>query len=310
MRFFSTTVFSLFVALAASSAIAAEASAPAPADPAAESDWMDRDWMDQGKLLATGGVSTVEGAGGGGIATWSLITGYGTRDSLGGNAHYTFVTTDDYQLHTAGVALGLFDRVELSYAKQWFDTQDVGAALGLGEGWTIHQDIFGVKVKLIGDAVYDQDSFLPQISIGAQYKKNDRSAVLAAIGARDDDGIDYYLAATKVLLDQSLLLDGTLRLTKANQLGLLGFGGDLNNDYELQFEGSAAYLFSRNFAAGVELRTKPDNLGFADEDDWYDIFVAWFPTKNISVTAAYTDLGNITIEDDQDGAYISLQAGF
>lgn len=297
-------------AITAVSAVAAEAPAPAPTAPPAESDWTDRDWMDQGKLLATGGVSTVEGAGGGGIATWSLITGYGTRDSLGGNAHYTFVATDDYQLHTAGVALGLFDRIELSYAKQWFDTQGVGAALGLGEGWTIHQDIFGVKVKLIGDAVYDQDSVLPQISVGAQYKKNDRSAVLAAIGARDDDGIDYYLAATKVLLDQSLLLNGTLRLTKANQLGLLGFGGDLNDDYELEFEGSAAYLFSRNFAAGVEIRTKPDNLGFADEDDWYDIFVAWFPTKNISITAAYTDLGNITIADDQDGAYISVQAGF
>ena len=31
--------------------------------------------FDSGKLLATSGVSNVEGAGGGGIATWALITG-------------------------------------------------------------------------------------------------------------------------------------------------------------------------------------------------------------------------------------------
>ena len=37
------------------------------------------DLFDGGKLLATGGVSQVEGAGGGGLANWALITGYGTR---------------------------------------------------------------------------------------------------------------------------------------------------------------------------------------------------------------------------------------
>ena len=47
-------------------------------------------------------------------------------------------------------------------------------ALGLGEGFKFDQDIFGAKVKLIGDAVYDQDSWLPQIAAGAQYKHNDR----------------------------------------------------------------------------------------------------------------------------------------
>ena len=76
--------------------------------------------------------SQVEGAGGGGLATWALITGYGTRDGIGANVHYTAVPLPDYSLQTTGVAVGLFDRLELSYAWQAFDTQDVGAALGLG----------------------------------------------------------------------------------------------------------------------------------------------------------------------------------
>ncbi len=38
---------------------------------------------DLGKLTATGGVSQIEGAGGGGLMLWALITGYGSRDSYG-----------------------------------------------------------------------------------------------------------------------------------------------------------------------------------------------------------------------------------
>ena len=47
-----------------------------------------------GKLLLTGGVSTVEGAAGGGLVPWALIGGYGTRDQVGGNVFVTRVTLD------------------------------------------------------------------------------------------------------------------------------------------------------------------------------------------------------------------------
>jgi len=265
--------------------------------------------FDSGKLLATGGVSQVEGAGGGGLANWALITGYGTRDGIGANVHYTAVPLPDYTLQTTGVAVGLFDRLELSYAWQAFDTQDVGAALGLGRGFTFHQNIFGAKLKLIGDAVYDQDSWLPQIAVGLQHKENDRAAVIAAVGGKNSVGTDFYLTATKLFLAESLLVDATLRETKANQFGILGFGGDKHNEYSTQFEGSGAYLFSRRFALGAELRTKPSNLGIVHEGAAWDLFAAYFFSKNLSITAAYADLGNIAIENDQHGAYLSLQAG-
>ena len=267
------------------------------------------DLFDGGKLLATGGVSQIEGAGGGGLANWAMITGYGTRDGVGANVHYTTVLLPDYTLHSAGVAVGLFDRLELSYAWQEFDTQDVGAALGLGRGFTFHQNIFGAKLKLIGDAVYDQDSWLPQLSIGLQHKENDRGAVIGAVGGKSDAGTDYYLAASKLFLAQSLLVNATWRHTRANQFGILGFGGDRHAGYSAQFEGSAGYLFSRRFAVGAELRTKPNNLSIAKEQAAWDIFAAYFFSKNISATLAYADLGNIVIRDDQRGAYLSLQAG-
>src|ERR1700709_1427576 len=77
--------------------------------------------FDGGKLLATGGGSNVEGAGGGGLATWALITGYGTRDGVGVNGHYTYVGLPDYNLQTFGASVGILDRVELSYAYPAFD---------------------------------------------------------------------------------------------------------------------------------------------------------------------------------------------
>jgi hypothetical protein len=265
--------------------------------------------FDSGKLLATGGVSAVEGEGGGGLAGWALITGYGTRDGVGVNVHDTFVGLSDYQLTSPGIAVGLFDRLELSYTRQSFDTEATGAALGLGQGYTFHQDIYGAKLKLAGDAVYDQDSLLPQIAIGAQHKENDRAAVIAAIGGKGHVGTDYYLAATKLFLAQSLLVDVTLRETKANQFGILGFGGDKHDAYTSMFEGSAAYLLSRSLVLGADVRTKPSNLSIAKEGDAFDLFAAWFVNKNLSATLAYADLGNIVIHNHQNGVYVSLQAG-
>ena len=261
------------------------------------------------KLLATGGVSAVEGEGGGGLGAWALITGYGTRDGIGLNLHETYVGLPDYQLHAPGIAIGLFDRLELSYAWQAFDTEATGAALGLVQGFTFHQNIYGAKLKLIGDAVYDQDTWLPQIAVGVQHKENDRGAVIRAVGGKGSVGTDFYLAASKLLLAQSVLLNTTVRLTKANQFGILGFGGDKHSAYSPQFEGSVAYLVSRDLVVGGELRTKPSNLGVAKEGAAFDVFAAYFLNKNLSITAGYANLGNIVLHDHQDGVYLSLQAG-
>ena len=263
-----------------------------------------------GKLLLTGGVSQVEGSAGGGLAPWAVIGGYGTRDQIGGNAYYTRVEVGDYRLHSYGALVGLYDRVELSLSRQEFDTRQVGALLGLGRGFTIKQDTYGLKVRLFGDAVLEQDHWLPQVSVGVQHKRNQEGALLAAIGAKHDSGTDFYVSATKLYLDRNLLLNATVRFTQANQFGILGFGGDRHDGYRPQLEASAAYLVTRTLAVGAEYRSKPDNLDIAAEDDAYDVFVAWAPLKHVSLTVAYVDLGNIVIRDHQRGVYASLQIGF
>ena len=259
---------------------------------------------DMGKLTATGGVSQVEGAGGGGLVPWGLITGYGTRDSWGANVHATALRTQDYALDSAGIAVGLADRVELSLAQQHFT-----GSLAPLDGLSIRQDILGIKVKLAGDAVYGQDVALPQIAAGAMFK---RQRGVQGLGAMSDCGTDWYVAATKIYLDSSLLLNATLRATKANQMGLLGFGGDQGKRYRVMPEVSAAYMLNRKLVAGLEYRHRPHNLGVDREQANSDVFVAWFPSKRLSVTAAYVVLGQVTVFNTtrQRGAYVSVQTGF
>ena len=260
------------------------------------------------RLLGTGGVMEIEGSGGGGLTPWALISGLGTDRELGASAFCTYLKPEYFSLSSCGVAAGAYDRIELSYARERFTLGDVAP------GQSINENVFGAKVRLFGDAVFDQDRWWPQVAAGVQYKQNeDFDSIPRLIGARHDDGTDFYLAATKVFLSgpfgRTWLLDATLRETRANQFGILGFGGDKNDSYSTEFEGSAAYLFSRDFAVGGEVRTKPDNLGIAREDDAWDVFAAYFINKHVSVTLAYLDLGNIVIKDNQQGAYLSLQVG-
>ncbi|AGI07269.1 DUF3034 family protein [Xanthomonas citri pv. citri] len=263
-----------------------------------------------GRLLATGGVSMIEGSSGGGIVPWATLSGYGTRDELGTVAFATHVDSGDYRLDVQGAALTVGNRLELSLARQRLDLGTLQDRLGLP--WNaLGQDVFGAKVRLAGDLVYGH---APQVSLGVQYKRLRNGTLPLAIGARDDHGTDIYLSASRLLLQGAagyqLLLNGTLRATRANQAGLLGFGGDRRNSYRLVPEVSAAVVLSPSWAVGVEYRDKPNNLGFAREQAWADAFVAWFPNKHVSLTAAWADLGDIATLADQRGPYLSLQVAF
>lgn len=276
---------------------------------------------DEGKFLLTSGFSDIDGAGGGGLVPLALISGYGSSDSWGANAHFTSVQLKDFQVRAYGVTVGLFDRLELSYTRQ--NLEVTGTPL---DGLGVNQDVAGLKLKLLGDAVYNQDSWLPQLALGVEYKKNDgiKDAQHVGLpglvnptqlGADSEHAADIYLAGTKVFLAESLVANLAVRATKANQLGLLGFGGDRHSGYSFEPEGTLAYLVTRRIAVGAEFRSRPHNLSVDNEADAWDLFVGWTPTKNISLVLAYLNLGSILapvtqVTRKQDGAYLSIQAGF
>ena len=304
-----------------SSAQALPVAAATPAEPAAAVPQMPAMVPGrQGKLLLTSGVTSIDGAAGGGLTPWAVTGGYATDGSFGTSAFFTRTIVQDYALNVYGVAVGWGDRLEVSLARQEFNTGQSIAPLGF-PGLKLRQTIVGLKVRVAGDAVLDSDNFMPQVALGIEYKHLDSGRfepVLRSLGAHTH-GADFYASATKLFLAQSVLVNATLRATRANQNGLLGFGSSKRNRYRMEAEMSLALALRRDLAIGIEYRMKPDNLNrvaFGNglrEDDWKDAFIAWTPCKTFSLTLAYVDLGHIVpalTPRRQTGPYMSAQLSY
>src|SRR5687768_14270727 len=176
---------------------------------------------DRGKLLLTAGFSTLEGAGGGALAPMALITGYGTSDGWGANVHASGLRLDDLDVTSLGLSVGVLDRVELSGARMTARFTDTPL-----DGLRTELDVLGIKLRVLGDAIYGQGSWLPQIAIGAQFKRNrgitdapapfDTVTSVLQLGALETDEVDFFLAATKLSLSGGLLVNVALRSTRAN----------------------------------------------------------------------------------------------
>lgn len=275
-----------------------------------EADLASSETITRSRLLATGGATTIEGAAGGGIVPMAVISGYGAQEEWSATAFGSYVDTSDYQLEVIGGSWSWRNRLELSIAQQKLTHDSLTAALNLPTD-SISQRIVSAKVRVVGDLIY---TATPQISIGVQHKKNLDFLVPGAVGAKNDSGTDITISATKLFLgaffNRNLLLNANLRYTNANQTGLVGFGGDKNDDKEVLPEISAGVLLNRHWLVGTEYRQKPDNLSFIKEDDWQTAFVGWFPDKRIAVVAAWVDLGEVATFKDQTGWYLSLQGSF
>jgi hypothetical protein len=262
------------------------------------------------RLIATGGVSQVEGAAGGGLSPWALIAGTGTADQIGAIAHLTDLRTGGgFTLRAGGVAVGAYNRVEVSLSSLRFGLSDTVP------GRSIRVDTLGLKLRVAGDAVYDQDRWLPQIAVGAQFKRNrDYDLVPRALGAASASGTDLYVSASKLwlagLAGRNVFANLTLRASAANQFGILGFGGPLGSSRRIRPEAAVALFVTDTVAVGAEVRAKNNNLAAFREERASDLFVAWFPSKHFSLTLARVDLGNIANKPDQRGWYVSAQVAF
>ena len=265
---------------------------------------------EQGRLIATGGASSIEGGAGGGIIPWAMLAGYDEQGEWGGNAFATHVDLPDYTLDVVGAAASYGNRVEISYAHQRFDLGSLVSKLNLPDD-NLTQDIFGVKVRLFGDLIYDQ---LPQVSAGLEYKHQNDFLIPSLVGAKRDSDVECYVTASRLFMGAAfgynVVVNAGLRYSRANETGLMGFGGDRRDTRSVLKEGGAAILFNPHWAVGMDYRGKPDNLSFAGESDWADFFVGWFPNKHVSVVLAYARLGEIATLDNQNGTYLSVQGSF
>lgn len=255
------------------------------------------------RILATSGLNSVEGTAGGGITPWAIISGYSSSEEWSATTHYSAVRLDDFDLGVLGASVSYSNRVEVSFSQQKLDVLPLSTS--------IEQRIYSVKARLYGDIIYGD---WPQISAGIIHKENKDFEVPQLLGARNDSGTDYYLAASKLFLHgaggYNWLFNASARYSNANQNGLLGFGDVSNSEKKWLAEASFAVLPREDLAIGIEYRQQPNVLASVDEDSWKDFFVAWFVNKNLSISAAYVDLGTIAGLPDQTGYYINFQGYF
>ena len=255
------------------------------------------------KLIGTAAVNHIEGSAGGGLIPYAVLSGYATNTQTGAAVFASQARVDDFSLNAIGFAYTWHDRLELSYSDMTFDID--AASLD------IPMTVIGAKVRLFGDIVYNP---MGQWSAGLQYKKLDDFTVPQSVGARKDSGTDFYISGAKVWLDgmfnRSVVANVNLRMSKANQIGFLGFGGDQGNSYKASLEGALGVFINRNWLVGTEFRSKRDQLTAVKEQGWQDIFVVYFPNKSLSITAAYLDLGSIAGSSKQTGFYVSVQGSF
>lgn len=253
-----------------------------------------------GKIKGTGGVSSISGAGGGGLTPWATLSSYAEAGQMGGTVFATQARVDDYQLDIVGAAFNFHDRVEVSVARQDF--------LIKAADLQIRQDKIGLRYKVAGDIIYDR---LPQITVGAEHGNLRDEAVALSVGASHTSGTDYTVSVARAWLNgiaqRTTLLNVNLRYGNSNQFGILGYGGD-DADPRVNLEVAGALFITRSIAVGFEWRQKPDNLSALKEDNARDVFLAYFPNKRLSLTTAWVDLGDIAGATNQRGVYFSLQA--
>jgi len=217
----------------------------------------------------------------------------------------------------AGVSAGWSDRFEASVARQAVDAGAASAALTLS-GQRLKLDVVGVKARLAGEALLDKDSPVPLVAVGIEHKSLNSGGLattLDALGA-DRHSLDAYLTATQLIQGPALLLNGSLRLTRAHPVGMLGPGNGSHRTYSLQPEISAAWPLQKNLVLGAEIRFWPVALSASGRavgpagGAWQDVYLAWSPVRQVSLNAAWVDLGraaSVQPLQRQRGFFLALQ---
>lgn len=264
--------------------------------------------------------TNIEGSAGGGLVPMALMHPQGPLVS------YTNLTTQNFGIQSIAIGGTIADRAEVSFGHLMTTVPASYNALDNSDN-RITVNTLGLKVKVL-----DMGDSTPQVAIGLQAKSSSGSllnTLKTANAISSTSGTDLYAAATKVVTvgGKGVVLNGVLRATKANQMGILGFGGGTaaggKTGYSVKPELSAGVFLADNVIFGGEYRAKPSNISSTaaglgiKEEGAYTLFMAYIPNKNMTITAAYANLGQVGASTTavggtakQDGMYLQLQTNF
>lgn len=266
-------------------------------------------------LFATGAqaaITNIDGQAGGGLVPWALL-------SSGPTVAITHLGTPNLSINSVAVNTSFANMVEVSYAHNMLSV--TGSTLPAYANID-NVDNLGLKVKL-----NDMGDSMPQFALGLVYKQasGNLADFLKTAAGIDKSGTDVYAAASKIVNigGKTVLLNGVLRASKANQLGLLGFGGGTTvgakTGYSVKPELSVEVFAAENVIVGAEYRAQPSNgvtgtEGIVHQNAAYDFHIVYVANKNFTLTAAYTNLGQVapafTGSNKQNGMLLQGQVNF
>ncbi len=273
-------------------------------------------------------LHTIEGVGGIVITPTAYLVNAppagGDKPFYFGNlaASATYVGAGRKNVQSVGITDSITDRIEIGYGFSRF---------GLG---TLRDDVRDATTVDIGrDDVYlhnfnlryqivKESEHVPAVTAGVHFKVNDGigsinnklGGALKAAGIGHTSGTDFTLTASKTfgnVFGRPLIASGGLRLSKAAQLGYLGF----TDDYHASFEGNLVYLITDHVGLAYEFRQKVNNytpIGdlVKKEQNWQTVGVGIVLSNYTTVTVGYGHFGDVLNTRENAGWAIQLKHEF
>ncbi len=161
--------------------------------------------------------------------------------------------------HTASVTVGMLDRVEFGYTRNFHRSGDTP---GLSPLWKDGFNILHSKVNLIRENQSKQ-KWVPAISAGFVARLQDSNVSGAVVSSTQQyNNADFYLVATKTVMAKAMPVIMTFGC-KATNASLLGLSG-LAPDYEARLFGSLVFGLKgpgkTKFALATEVLQNPNDI--------------------------------------------------
>ena len=178
---------------------------------------------------------------------------------------------------STGVAATINKRLELSVGYERITDKKLDL--------NINKTSFGQKLLLLKENECGSN-FIPAISIGAIEKITSKDMKTPGV---DQNGVDFYVVVTKLItqLPRPVLISGGMISTREWVTGALGFDDDRRQTGFANID----ILPTCNTAVGYEFKQGAKFSDFKNADYW-DAHIAWLPTKELTLVAAYVDTGD------------------
>lgn len=273
-------------------------------------------------------IHTYEGYSGGFITPTAYICNTGPPGSIVGrpSVAYHFLNLGSKYLHAVTVTQSFFERIEFGYAYNYLNLGtlpgDIKAATGVTGGRNdLHLHHFNLRALLIKENSFDLP--LPAITAGIHFKHNDGikkldarlGGFLRGMGYERHYGVDYTITATKMFpklaFGRPVIVSSGMRISRAAQNGLLGFG----DSTAVTFEGNVLYMPLDWLILGYEIRTKNNpfhstNSLIGREQNWHAFSATWVVNEHITVSGVYGLFGTLTNANADNSLAIQVKYEF